>query len=160
MEVTGSEQDKARQYMGAVISAPALKVGKTYTVYVGGVQQAYAAAGELGGFGGFGPGGFGGFSGTPDGNFDPSRMGGFDPSQQGQGNFDPSQMGNFNPGQNGQSRPEMPSGQGGFDPSQMGNFDPNTAFGGNTSGELYPDFVLEDTVNGFSGVSDYVPSAE
>ena len=174
----------ARRYRGAVISSPNLQVHKSYAVYVGGVQQAYSSTGELGGFGfgGFGPGGFGGFGQggeRPDGsNFDPSQIEGFDPSQMGQGGqppqmpdgstFDPSQMGQggqppqmpdgstFDPSQMGQGGqpPQMPDGST-FDPSQMGNFDPNTAFGGSTSsGELYTEFELEDTVNGFIGVTD------
>ena len=116
----------ARQYRGAIVSCEGLQVGGTYTVYVGGIQQGYSSAGQLGGFGGFGgqkPGSFDGeFPGEPPEGFDGQRPDGEFPGEPPEG-FDGQQ-------------PDM-SGQEGF-----------------AAGELTADFVLEDTVNGFSGVSD------
>ena len=153
----------ARQYRGAIVSCEGLKVGETYTVYVGGVQQGYSSSGQLGGFGG--PGGFGGQGGPmgePPEGFDgerPEMPEGFDgefPGEPPEG-FDgerPEPPEGFNgefPGEppegfNGE-RPEMPGQPGGQFPGQPGGQE-------TVSGELTAEFVMEDTVNGFSGVSD------
>jgi len=70
-----------------------------------------------------------------DGQTPPEMPDGFDPK-----NFDPSKMGD------GQTPPEMPDG-----------------FGGSSEGEtvaaedLTITFLMEDSVNNFSGVQDYLP---
>ena len=118
----------ARQYRGAVVSCEGLQVGGSYTVYVGGVQQGYGSAGQLGGFGGFG-------GQMPNGEFPGEPPEGF----------------------NGE-RPEMPDGADGERPEMPNGFNGQAPgqFPGQTTetGELTETFVLEDAVNGFSGVTD------
>ena len=152
----------ARQYRGAIVSCEGLKVGETYTVYVGGVQQGYSASGQLGGFGG--PGGFGGQGGPmgePPEGFDgerPEMPEGFDgefPGEPPEGfNGQGGPMGEPPEGFNGEFPGEPPEGFNGERPEMPGQ--PGGQFPGQetASGELTAEFVMEDTVNGFSGVSD------
>ena len=143
----------ARQYRGAIVSCEGLQAGGTYTVYVGGVQQGYGSTGQLGGFGGFGGGQF---PGEPPEGFSgerPEMPEGFDGQQPG-GEFPGEPPEGF-----GGERPEMPEGSDGTFPGQPpegfdGQFPGMPGEGNAETGDLTADFVLEDTVNGFSGVSD------
>jgi len=126
-----------------------------------------------------------GFGGGKPGDFDPSQMGDFDPSKMGEGGERPEMPEGQTPpdgkqmpengqkpdgkGGDGQTPPEMPSD---FDPK---NFDPSKTGDGQTPPEM-PDgfggfgegetvaaedltitFLMEDSVNNFSGVQDYLP---
>lgn len=141
-------ENNARWYQGAIVSSPALRVGQSYYVYVGGdvrgtdfagiydiqsvegftdaaKQQCYSATGS---FARPGP--------PPDdnGNPPPPPMGGFGPGGMPLGNGQ-----DFN---GGNPPPPPPGGMG---------------FGGaltNKNGKR--EFVMTDNVNGFQSVTDYV----
>jgi hypothetical protein len=125
-EVAGTN---SRWYQGAVISCPALKVGGSYLVYVGGdvtgtetagiydastvtgftaeaKQQCYSTTGNLGGFGGGNMGGFDG--GQPDGEV-PELPDGETP-QMPDGGFDGQQPDGTAPELPDGETPQMPDG--------------------------------------------------
>lgn len=160
----------SRTFSGAVLSSPALKVGDTVRIYVGGnvngtevngvydvstvnsfsgaARQCYTGN-SVGGFGG----GFGG--GRPD--FEGGNFKGGEPPEIPNGerpNFGGGErpdMPNFEGGE----MPEIPNGDfGGQRPDMQGGFG---GFGGqNTSATCTAtkEFVLLEVVNAFSGVSD------
>ncbi|MBQ2819161.1 MAG: carbohydrate-binding domain-containing protein [Clostridia bacterium] len=163
-EVAGT---KIRSYQGAVISCPALQIGGSYNVYVGGnvtgterngvydiatvsafsdsAQQCYSgnAVGGMGG--GFGGGGFGDFFGggnRGDRNQQGTMPDGTTLPQMPDGTFDPNQ------------RPQMPDGT--TIPDMNGNTRPNQQGGQNAFAScLSPtSFEMTEKVNAFSGVSD------
>ena len=151
----------ARQYRGAVVSCEGLKVGESYTVYVGGVQQGYASTGQLGSFGGHG--GMGDGQGGPGGQR-PDWMEGELPERP-EGEMpegfegEPPQRPDFENFDG--ERPEPPEGftggpggQGGFGHGGFGGQGVPQDPQGEFTGELTAEFLMEDTVNGFSGVSD------
>lgn len=169
-EVAG---DNARQYQGAIISCDQLNIGSTYRVYVGGDVDGDESAGiydadSVTGFSddavlqcytgtSVGMGGPGG--GRPEDGFDPGQMpdGDFQPGQRPEGT---PPEGDFQPGQGPEGTPP----EGDFQPGQPGEgFDPGQMGGGpagdfnqtdaNATASIY--FTLTDTVNDFSGVSDY-----
>ena len=143
-----AEYTPEKDYQSIVISTPAIKSGKTYTLSVGGktytvemTSLIYGSGNGMGGFGGGrnGQGGFGGRNGQgggfpqqgengempqmPDGNFPQQGENGGTPPQMPDGNF-PQQ------GENGGTPPQMPDGnfpqqgENGGTPPQMpgGNF--------------------------------------
>ena len=162
-EVAGT---KIRSYQGAVISCPALQIGGSYNVYVGGnvtgterngvydiatvtafydsAQQCYSgnAVGGMGG--GFGGGGFGDFFGggnRGDRNQQGTMPDGVTPPEIPNDSFVPNQ------------RPQMPDG---ITPDMGSNTRPNQQGGQNTFAScLSPtSFEMTEKVNAFSGVSD------
>ncbi len=166
-EVAGT---KIRSYQGAVISCPALQIGGSYNVYVGGnvtgterngvydittvtafsdsAQQCYSGntVGGMGGFGGFGD--FFGGGNRGDRN-QQGQTGTTPPEMPDGGTFDPSQM-----PQNGQGNiPQMPDGT---TPDMGGNMRPNQQGGQSTFATCASPtaFEMTEKVNAFSGVSD------
>ena len=167
-ETTGADN---RGYQGAIVSSPNLRVGETYSVYVGGdvtgtdVDGLYDPAtvtGFTGGvqqmFTGSDVGGFGGPLGQPPEGFDgerPELPEGADGERP-----EPPE------GMDGE-RPELPEGADGERPTppdkpENGNGQPPEMPAGQTgeaaSGSC--DFVMTDTVNAFSGVQDVVAAGE
>ena len=165
----------ARNFSGLILSHPAFRQGKTYHVFVDGVQMAYTGTDIRKGPGGMGfPGGIPEGMEPPEG-FDPSRFRGgqipegfeipegFDPSQRGDNGQRPEgDRENMTPpeGFDGK-RPEGMERPDGFDPGQFQpgqmpeGFDPG-AFSGNQageSGEPQTGFYMNDNVNAFSGVT-------
>ncbi|MBR3865857.1 MAG: carbohydrate-binding domain-containing protein [Clostridia bacterium] len=160
-EVAGT---KIRSYQGAVISCPALQIGGSYNVYVGGnvtgterngvydiatvsaffdsAQQCYSgnAVGGMGGFGGFGD--FFGGGNRGDRNQQGTMPDGVTPPEIPNDSFDPNAQ-----------RPQTPDG---ITPDVGGNTRPNQQGGQNTFAScLSPtSFEMTEKVNAFSGVSD------
>ncbi|MBR0040801.1 MAG: carbohydrate-binding domain-containing protein [Oscillospiraceae bacterium] len=114
-----------KNYQCAVISAPALKVGESYTVTAGGQSQSvsfssviYGSGSGMGGFGG-GPGGMGGFGGNP------GAQGGWSGGNDNMGGFG-----------------QMPGGMGGLPADLPEDFSP---------ADLPEDFDPADLPEGFDG---------
>jgi len=155
--------DNSRRYMGAIISCPEFTVGESYYIYVGGKQQSYTGTDVSMGPGGMGPRGQGGFGPGGQEESDPGSMGpgrddgewpsipdGEMPSWP-EGEFPtmpdgeaPQMPDGTRPEWDGGEMPTMPDGQ---MPGGMGQPD--------AAGEQNIIFIMGDTVNSFSGVSDY-----
>ena len=139
-----------RGFSGLILSAPSLKQGETYSVYVDGAQMAYTGSDVT-----HGPGGFGGRPGGMSEGFEPGELPeDFDPSvMQGKGQR-PDGM--IPPeGFNGQ-RPEPPEGET-FPKGEIPQR-PQDGFGGRAQGNVNPGeastgFYMNDMVNFFSGVT-------
>lgn len=173
-EVAGSQ---ARQYRGAILSAPTLKQGETYRLYVGGDVTGTETAGvydpeTVTGYTGearqqcwngtFQAGGRPGMGGARPDGFDRGEgkelPEGFTPGENGER---PERPEGADPGQGKGERPDgMPEPPEGFDPGQHGVGRPGMGdMGGDLSGDGETDFILSEPVDNFSGVMDYDPEA-
>ncbi len=141
-------KDNQRTYQGAVVSAPALVMGESYHIYIGGdvsgteISGVYDAATVTGftgatrqGYSGTSVGGFGGMGrpdgmGRPEGGQPPEMPEGAQPPAMPEGGQPPD--GGFQPGQR---------------PDGMGNW-------AGFTGEQESVFTLSQQVNAFSGVMD------
>jgi len=118
-----------RSFSGLILSAPVLKQGQTYQIWLNDVQQQYTGT-DVGMMGGPRPGGMAppdGFVGQPPEGMEPGKR------------------------PEGMERPELPEGE-------VPRMDKN-GFGGrgpgnpDISGEARTDFYMNDKVNAFSGVT-------
>ena len=118
-----------RSFSGLILSAPVLKQGQTYQIWLNDVQQQYTGT-DVGMMGGPRPGGMAppdGFGGQPPEDMEPGKR------------------------PEGMERPELPEGE-------VPRMDKN-GFGGrgpgnpDISGEARTDFYMNDKVNAFSGVT-------
>ena len=146
--------ENPRSYQGLILSCPRFQVGDTYLVYAGGHQMAYTGTDVMRGPGGFFPGEGGQ---RPEDGFDipedrdPDNM-----PQPPEGDAQiPPQPGQEVPGWTQGDMPTWPEGegpdfpQGQMPPGGFGGFNPT----GNQNGEPSTQFLMQDKVNFFSGLT-------